>query len=55
VVLKSRVADPHQFNSDLDPDTDFHFKVDPEPAFHFNADQDLAPHQNDVYHDRWST
>jgi hypothetical protein len=29
--LKSRVADPHQFNAD--PDQSFHFKTDPDPSF----------------------
>jgi hypothetical protein len=49
LVLESRIADPHHFNADLDPDTAFHFKADPYPALHFNADPDPAPHQNDAY------
>ncbi len=49
VILKSRVADPHPCNADLNLDTDFHFKADPDPAFHYNADPDPAPHQNDAY------
>ena len=28
---KSRVADPHQFNADQDPDLAFHFNADPDP------------------------
>ncbi len=37
-----RVADPHNFNADLD--TFFLFTADPDPNFHFNAD--LARQQN---------
>jgi hypothetical protein len=48
VILESRVADPHPFNTD--PDPFFHFNADPDTIFHFNADLDLesAPHQSDV-------
>jgi hypothetical protein len=28
---KSRVADPHQFNADPNPDLAFHFNADPDP------------------------
>ncbi len=47
-----RVADPHHFNADPDPEPDpaFHFNADPDPAFHFNAapDPDPAPHHGDT-------
>ncbi len=48
VILESRVADPHSFNTD--PDPFFHFKADPDSTFHFNADLNLesAHHQSDA-------
>ncbi len=35
----TRVADPHHFNADPDPDL-HHFNTDPDPSFIFNADPD---------------
>ncbi len=32
------VADPHNIDADLDPDSACHF--DPDPSFHFDADPD---------------
>ncbi len=47
-----RVADPHHFNADSDPEPDpaFHFNADPDPAFHFNEvpDPDPATHHGDA-------
>jgi hypothetical protein len=42
-----RVADPHHFNVDPDPEPAFHFYMDPDPAFHVNAYPDPAPYQSD--------
>jgi hypothetical protein len=39
---KDRVADPHHFNTDLDPS--FYINMDPDPTFHI--DEDPAPHQS---------
>jgi hypothetical protein len=43
-MLNIRVADPHYFNADPDPDPAFHLKADPDPdpAVHLNADPDPA-------------
>jgi hypothetical protein len=48
--LTCRVADPHHFNVDVDPDPPpaCNFKTDPDPAYHFNADPDPASHQTDL-------
>ncbi len=39
---KTRVADPHHFYAETDPDQ----------AFHFNKDPDLDPHQSDCLQPR---
>jgi hypothetical protein len=52
VLSLIRVADPHYFNADPDPEPDpaFHFNADSDPAFHFNAapDPDPAPYHGDA-------
>jgi hypothetical protein len=39
-----RVADPHLFNADKDPDPAFHWNA--APTFRSNADPDPAPYQS---------
>ncbi len=47
-----RVANPHHFSADPDPELKptFHFNADSDPAFHFNAapDPNPAPDQGDA-------
>ncbi len=43
---RTRVADPHHFNMDPDPDPSFIFNADPDPNFHFDPDPDLTFHFN---------
>ncbi len=45
-VVLNRVAEPHHYNADPDPDLSFHFiaALAPDPTFYFNADPDSAPH-----------
>jgi hypothetical protein len=48
LLKASSVADPHNFDADLDPARHFdaytdpacHFDADPDPTFHFDADPD---------------
>ncbi len=48
-IFLSRVADPHHFNANPDPDPAFPFNADPvpDPAFLFDTDPNLAPLQSD--------
>jgi hypothetical protein len=49
--LRTRVADPHDFNADRDPHLgpSFQFSADPDQTFHRKADLDPAPHQSDAH------
>jgi hypothetical protein len=49
-LLNLRVADPHHFNADPDPDPAFLLDVDQEPTLYINVDPDTdpAPHQSDA-------
>ncbi len=40
--IKTRVANPHHFNADPDPDPSFRFNAEPDPVFHSKANPDPA-------------
>ncbi len=41
--VQNRVADPHYFDADSDPDPIFHMDTDPDSTFHTDVDMDPDP------------
>ncbi len=40
IGINTRVADPHHFDEDWNPDPIHHFDADTDPTFHFDAGMD---------------
>ncbi len=52
-VVSIKVAEPHHFNVDPDPDQAFHLNADPDTSFKNNADPDPQPWLALFFADPW--